>query len=524
MSLRRPIVLASVVAAGTFAGAAYAYVCHPSVAGTRMLALRGIRRLGQSARSQLRPRPEARQRELRAGHLERGRAASRALWPPAARRRFGSRPRARRRSLAAGPAGQRVVVARGSNLQPDLLKVYGAGGALLRTLPLPARPQTLQSSNGIAVFSARGQGVFAVRLSDGLFGYLGPDGGAFAPRARSSRACSSTTARARSRCGTARRWSSTCRVAAIMRTIARTAKPLVTGGPIRSISMDGPRVAVAVGDNQGRCDRVLYWNVAWWPAQRVSAPSGVTCMVRPHGVQITSVAIGGFRAEWLVTQAGSARLIAGSPLCQEWVLGRYAGAASVRALAGDGATLVFATEHERPHHRLRRERPVPAGDDRKRSRHPAHRGRRLAGRRALAGRDGERPLAPRRARCSSRSMSARPGAIALQGNELVSARGQSPPGVRPRRPASSLTAGRCRPTPAALDLQDGVASFASGRTAVVLDTATGRTAVVGRGASRLTGVQIEGPGLAFAWTSGSKGVARFLTTRQVDVALGRLAA
>jgi len=41
---------------------------------------------------------------------------------------------------------------------------------------------------------------------------------------------------------------------------------------------------------------------------------------------------------------------------------------------------------------------------------------------------------------------------------------------------------------------------------------------------RLVGVQIEAPGLAYAWTSGTKGGARFVTTRAVDLALGRLAA
>jgi hypothetical protein len=59
-----------------------------------------------------------------------------------------------------------------------------------------------------------------------------------------------------------------------------------------------------------------------------------------------------------------------------------------------------------------------------------------------------------------------------------------------------------------------------GRNAVVLDIATGRTAIVGRGALPLVGAQIEGPGLAYAWTSESSGVARFVMTRQVDLALG----
>ena len=115
------------------------------------------------------------------------------------------------------------------------------------------------------------------------------------------------------------------------------------------------------------------------------------------------------------------------------------------------------------------------------------------------------------------------GAIALQGNELVALAGN-------RLEVFDLATGKrvhnwaVAAGARTLDLQDGIASFASGRTAVVLDTATGRSAVVGHGASRLTGVQIEGPGLAFAWSAGSKGTARFLTTRQVDVALGRLAA
>ena len=209
------------------------------------------------------------------------------------------------------------------------------------------------------MLSAKGQGVFAVRLSDGLFGYLGPDGGSFAPVLdQKGVVFHDGESKAALRNGTT--VVEYVPRAAIMRIIARTARPLVTGGPIRSISMDGPRVAVAVGDNQGLCDRVLYWNVAWWPAQRVSSPSGVTCMVRPHGVQITSVAIGGFRAEWLVTQDGRARLIAGSPLCQEWVLGRFARPASVRALAGRRIDARLRHERERPHDRVGGERPLSA--------------------------------------------------------------------------------------------------------------------------------------------------------------------
>ena len=72
-----------------------------------------------------------------------------------------------------------------------------------------------------------------------------------------------------------------------------------------------------------------------------------------------------------------------------------------------------------------------------------------------------------------------------------------------------------------VDLQYGVAAFARGRDAVVLDTATGRAAVVGRAPRPLLGVQIEGPGLAYAWTDAQRGVAQFVTTAQLDRALGR---
>ena len=520
MSLRRPIVLASVVAAGTFAGAAYAYVCHPGVSGTRMLALRGsvvsVKAHGVSFGLVLKRSGGSCAQVTWNGATGISRSLAAGCSSPVRLQTASTRP-----ALAAGPTGQRVVVVHGSNLQPDLLKVYGAGGALLRTLPLPVRPQTLQSSGGIAVFSAKGQGVFAVRLSDGLFGYLGPDGGSFAPVLDQQGVLfHDGESKAALRNGTT--IVEYVPRPAIVRIIARTARPLLTGGPIRSISMDGPRVAVAVGDNQGVCDRVLYWNVAWSPAQRVSSPSGVTCMVRPHGVQITSVAIGGFRAEWLVTQAGHARLIAGSPLCQEWVLGRFARPASVRALAGDGATLAFATS-------LNGRTTVSAVNGRYRpvtlatgagTPHIAVDG----GRVVLLWPDGTATV---RSATSGKLLESldvgKAGAVALQGNELVALAGNR------LEVFDVMTGTRSHNWPVAanartLDLQDGIASFASGRAAVVLDTATGRSAIVGRGSSWLTGIQIEGPGLAFAWTSGSKGSARFLTMRQIDVALGRLPA
>jgi hypothetical protein len=509
-SIRRPVVLASVVAAGTFAGAAFAYVCHPGVQGTRMLAVRG-------SVVSVHPRGAAFDLLLKTGS---GRCTQLA-WSAATgitssvklscsvapiRLPASSEPP----KLIAGPAAHRVAVVHG------MLDVYGPNGKLLRALPLPATPTTLASSGGIAVFSARSQGVFAMRLSDGLYGFLGPDGGSFAPRLDAKGVIfHDGESKAALRKGvTVLEFASR---AAIMKMIARTAEPLVTGGPIRSISMDGPRVAVAVGDTKGLCDRVLYWNVAWWPAQRVSSPAGVTCMVRPHGIEIPAVAIGGFRAEWLTTGPGGMRLVAGSPLCQEWVLGRFASPGEVSALGGDGSTLVFAATVRGRTTVFRvngRYRPVRIASGRGVPR-VAVDGARVA----LLWPNGNVTIRSVEGSLLGTVRAGTARAVALEGNELVALSGG-------RLVVFDVTSGRrvhsfaVATNARSLDLAGRIAAFASGSRAVVLDTATGRSAVVGRGSTALRGVQIEGPGLAYAWSSGTKGTARFVTTYDLDRALG----
>jgi hypothetical protein len=499
------------IAAGLLAGSSFAYVCHPSVAGTRMLTLRGsvvsLRLHGASAGFVLR-KPSGSCSHV-AWSTANGLATAVAASCPA--------PLRLQASTAPAVLGSGLVrVVRGGGNRPDVLKVFGVDGKLLRSLPLPARPETLSSSGGIAVFAARGQGVFAIRLSDGLFGFLGPDGGSFAPRLGATGVLfhDGESKLALRRGKTVVEYMSR---PAILRTIARTAHPLVTGGPIRSLSMDGPRVAVAVGDTAGKCDRVLYWNVAWNPAQRVSSAGGPTCMVRPQNVQIPAVAIGGFRAEWLVTENGASRLVAGSPLCQEWVLGRYGSTGAVTSLTGDGGLLAFAA--------------TAAGRSTVSVVNAAYRPVAIASgpgspviaadrsRVAILWLDGRIEVASRAGKILAAFKGRAAGAVALQGNELVTL-GGGRVSVFDVSTGKALHHYRVAASATGADLQDGVVAFTQGRKAMVLDLSNGRTAVVGHAPSALVGVQIEGPGLAYAWSTGARGVARFVTTRQLDLALG----
>ena len=117
-------------------------------------------------------------------------------------------------------------------------------------------------------------------------------------------------------------------------------RPLSTG-EITSISMDGPRVAIAVRDPSGRCDRVFIWNVPWHYLSRLSDAYGQTCLPNHAPGGITDVAMAGGRAAWTTTYGATTRIIAATgTACQEWVVARSS--AGVAGLAGDGTILSYA--------------------------------------------------------------------------------------------------------------------------------------------------------------------------------------
>jgi hypothetical protein len=398
--------------------------------------------------------------------------------------------------------------------------------ATLNGWPLPARPATLAVDGGFAVFTdVGGGGLYALRLSDGHVGLLGPSRPHDTPRlTRAGVFYQDDEFKQDRREGIVRlKFVPTSGIAIV---IDRAQRPLITNGRISALAMDGPRVAIAAGDPSRNCDRVLYWNVAWRPVQRISAPNGPTCVLRQR-TAITRVAIGGFRAAWLRTAGSGQAIVAGSPKCQEWVIRRLqagSGADTVTAVVGDGQTLAFAIARHERELRGTAEVAVISGSFRAVG-VEARRGspEQLAvggGRIAILWDDGVVEVRGVRGRLVNALQIGGARSLALSGDRLFAVRGR-------RIDAYSLENGRSVGTwrvsaeLGGLDVEYGVAVLHSPHEVVALDLATGRDAVLGRTAGGIVDAQIEAAGVAYAYNAGVRGVARFVPIAAVMRALGR---
>ena len=298
-SIRRPIVLAAFVccAAGLLAGSSLAYVCHP-VSRVRDVTLPGsvvsLHALGNRA--------DLRRQEH--GGLVHPHRLGHATGPPS-----------RRRPLA--PCS-------GSHPPPG---TSPPRACRFRSNRRPCRsPAALPSSPPGARACSRSGSPTASSASSAP---------TEAPSSRSSAraAWSSTTARASSRSARARRLSSSCLAPRSSESIARTARPLVTGGPIRS-ALDGRPARRGRGRRHERplrpCPLLEHRLVSGPAGQRsvgadLSAPPA-TASRSPPSRSAASAPSGSSLSP------GTSRLVAGSPLCQEWVLGRFSS-----PTRGDGA-------------------------------------------------------------------------------------------------------------------------------------------------------------------------------------------
>jgi hypothetical protein len=510
---RRHVVVAAVTAVGLALSApAAAYLCHKDPPGTRVLFVHG--RIGDYA--------AVGTHVTFALHGRRG--CRTFVWNAKTATTRELAARCARQRLARTLGSSRVEIDASDARTPPLLNVW-SDRQLIHRWALPARPRTLAVEGHLAVFSAKGgAGLYAVSLVDGHVGLIGPNRAEDTPKLTSAGVFyqDDEFKQDRTRGIVRLKFVPTAGISSI---IDRAQLPLVTNGRIASLAMDGPRVALAVADPTRTCDRVLYWNVAWRPVQRISAPDGPTCIVRRR-TAVRRVAIGGFRAAWLRSSGAEQAIVAGSPRCQEWVIRRLSagpGGAAVDAVVGDGHVLAFAiTRHERE---LRGSSEVAVISGRFRAIDIASRPaavRQLAtdrGRVAVLWDDGVVEVRGVRGRLLHQFALDRVRAMSLSGDSLL-ALGDTGLDVYSLKKAQRVSSWAVPRDLRAIDMHYRIVVFASGRTVYGLDLRSGRRAVLGRAAGAIVGAQIEAAGVSYAYNVGPRGVARFVPIDAVLQALG----
>jgi hypothetical protein len=301
--------------------------------------------------------------------------------------------------------------------------------------------------------------------------------------------------------------------------------------------MDGTRVALAVHDPRGRCDYVLFWNVAWHYVTRLTRWLGPQCLPAHDPGGITNVAISGSKAAWTTTYGGRTRVLAASITdCQEWVVARpRTGVEDVTALASDTGILAYALGPEQGFaaNTISHVGVVPASwrgvpVERLRGRIVALSAydRRIA----TLGSDGTAAITdlavgvdktrstPTRGTLAGEIQIGQARAIALRDHVLMALSGRGTLDVY------SLPSGRLLrswPAPASassLDVQYGIALITAGSDVYTLDTATGKTARLFHAPARVA-AQIEAPGAAIEFNRVGHGHIAFVPMSRIEASL-----
>ena len=223
--------------------------------------------------------------------------------------------------------------------------------------PVPYEPVTLDVYRDRAVFSdARHGGLYALSLRDGRIGFVGPNRRSDQPQI--------------DRRGVAyeddlyKRDASNGRVLfkyvpahAVADEIRTAGHPVTLTGPLKTLAMDGPRVAAAYRDRRHGCDRIVFWNVPWNYVAPVSrAPDGdeeeakeaeeyPTCAGVGRGrPRVAALAIGGIQASWILEGQNRRLVHSTSAACVEHIVRT---GSQVRVVAGHGGLLAYGTQDGR---------------------------------------------------------------------------------------------------------------------------------------------------------------------------------
>jgi hypothetical protein len=409
-----------------------------------------------------------------------------------------------------------VDVVRGGPDRADRLRVSTRQG-LRRSWPLLGHASAVDVSYGIAIYVSPGNGLFAIRVRDGRQALLGMVRAGDRPQILGSGVVYLDNLRKReTRAGRTR--ISFLPRAAVMRALDQAVGKLTTARPIAALAADGPRVAFAVRDEATRCNRVMFWNVAWNHVARLTMPNGPSCPARGTADRITRVAIGGSRATWTMTSGRGQTTVASSIIaCVEMTVTSFRTGIGVSSVAGDGRVLAFAPDRalSLPPSRVAPGLGITAVA-------PSAQAQGIvgdAGRIAVL-RDGQvgvqtytgRPL----------GVFAVPGAraIALRADRLVVLRASSVDVFSVGRHARIASWTVPHGTSAAIDAHYGVAVVVVGRTVHALDLRTGALRVVAR-APVAPRAEIEPIGVIYHYNRGGRGVIRVIPTATVERVIGR---
>jgi hypothetical protein len=420
-------------------------------------------------------------------------------------------------------SGDRLLAVLGPDATHDLaprLDVYSVvSRRRIRSWPLFANPSSLDVAGGIAVFATSpSQGLYAVRLDDGRTALVGVN------RRRDTPQIEQTGLVFQDNLYKAQRRPDRTILKFIPReavdaAVADVGKPLRTNGRIEALAMDGPRVAVAVAGGR-LCDRIVYWNIPWRYAARITDDDAPTCR-RPGPV--ISLSLGGLRAVWAKRSGGTTMVLGASSVdCVENLVSRgparTRGGTSEAVTAGDGAVLAYAQTRTNGSvlgivagdmHGV----PIATGGYE--IREVAVDADLIAARRddgVVDIRRADGALLQSIRRANARAIALRATKLAVLTRDGTLDVYDVATGIRERR--WRVPTG-VRPT---LDLHHGIAVLATARTVVAIRIADGRRARLAT-SDGLGGAQIESPGAAYWANHGGRGVVKFIPFAAIEAML-----
>jgi hypothetical protein len=286
---------------------------------------------------------------------------------------------------------------------------------------------------------------------------------------------------------------------------------------ISAISMDGPRVAIAVRDPEGQCDRVFIWNLSWHYLVRLSSAFSLTCVPQHRPGGITGVVMAGGRAAWATTYGRETRVIAASTTaCREWVVARSARGSAL--LAADGPILAYGIPATSGARRSASVGVVPKlwrGDEIDLST-ASVKGISVDGDRVAVLRDNG--VVTFRTRGGRHTGTIRVGAaraVALRPGRLVVLTSHGTLDVYLTAVGTRVHSWRVPPNATSLDLHYRTALLTVGRDVFAVNIKTGRVVRLMHAPARVS-AQLEGPGAVVAFSTKGRGHLRFLPTSWIE--------